>query len=260
MGALRVLNVVAVGLTLGAGVGAVFDLVDDGGFGMTSALTTFAVGTAWAALLRARKRVWSKRVPIGWPMSLLLAPLNAALAAGFLFGRLGHTTGFDLREAVTAAIAGATVGAVIWAPGLGLTLGFFGLPIHYARQLAERGLAGEEKGEKIVGLVCGAAGLTAMGLELERHGARDVPVLAMAALGLGTGVLATLLAWWREGRRRSFVARAEAGEIPGFRVEATPAGKALMRVSSSGDGYRVADFEEQVAELGEEGAVMRVRA
>ena len=45
----------------------------------------------------------------------------------------------------------------------------------------------------------------------------------------------------------------------GFRVDATPEGKALVRVSSFGQGYRVADFSEEVFLLDESGEATESR-
>ena len=47
--------------------------------------------------------------------------------------------------------------------------------------------------------------------------------------------------------------------MSGFRVEEVPEGKVLVRVSTLGQGgaYRVADFEEEVFALDQEGAATK---
>jgi hypothetical protein len=77
----------------------------------------------------------------------------------------------------------------------------------------------------------------------------SLETIALGVLGGTLGAAAAILAWAREDRRRAFVARAEAGREAGYRVEPTPEGKVLLRLTSQGEGYRVADFEERV-ELG----------
>jgi hypothetical protein len=128
----------------------------------------------------------------------------------------------------------------------------FGLPIASAQNHARKGLAGEERGERIVGVACLVMGLLAAALAWTSLPVNEegmwLPRL-LAVLGALGGGTAAVLARAREGRRRKFVARAEAGEVPGYRIEATEEGKVLIRVVSQGEGYRVADFEEEVFEL-----------
>ncbi len=79
----------------------------------------------------------------------------------------------------------------------------------------------------------------------------------LGLLGLLAGASSTGLALAREARRRTFVADAEAGKVPGYRIEPTAEGKVLVRIVAQGKGYRVADFEEEVFELDAEGEAMR---
>jgi hypothetical protein len=150
---------------------------------------------------------------------------------------------------------------MLWAPGLLLVLLLFGLPIAHARKLARQGLVGEDRGERFVGLTClvlaGLAALLARGpMHLDM-----VLFYAFAVLAAVTGAAAAWIAARREARRRRFVARVEAEEVPGFRVEARPIGKMLVRVEPRIETYRVAPQpDEELFELDAEGRVTSVMA
>lgn len=99
----------------------------------------------------------------------------------------------------------------------------FGLPIARAQRLAGKGLAGEERGEWIVGLACMGMSLVALALAGGGHAPPDVDAGKLitqwfAAAGLLTGGAAAALAGARARRRRQFVADAAAGKITGYRV------------------------------------------
>jgi hypothetical protein len=168
----------------------------------------------------------------------------------------------DLGKFMLAALLGATFGAIVWIPALLVTLALFGLPIASAQRLAKKGLAGEERGELIVGLVCAVISL--VGLVISFDGAHfpglgpllEAPRL-FSLLGLVAGLATTIIAQARAARRRAFVTRAEAGNAPGYRIDTTDEGKVLVRIVAQGKGYRVADFEEEVFELDAEGEATR---
>jgi hypothetical protein len=88
----------------------------------------------------------------------------------------------------------------------------------------------------------------------------QVVLWGTASVAFVAGGVAAALAHARERRRRDFVARAEAGDVKGFRVDASAEGKVLVRVTSQGEGYRVADFQEEVFLLDEEGRATKARA
>ena len=161
------------------------------------------------------------------------------------------------------ALVGATWGAGVWIPALLTTLIAFGAPIAWAQHRAEKGLTGEERGEAVIGLVsCGIAVLSlfVMGAAVapSHHATEGVPVFMLFALvGLITGALATTFAVRRDAVRRNFVQKVEEGAVRGYRVDTTDQGKVLVRVTSMGTGYRVANFEEPLAELDEEGEARR---
>ncbi|MFT3766790.1 MAG: hypothetical protein QM820_14935 [Minicystis sp.] len=261
---LQLLNVVAVGCALAAIASALLAMVFDSRWpiALITALPTWLVGTAWAALLRWRKTVGRSTLRLGWVASLPLAMLNASLAGGFLAA--SQTYHSYLSEFLIGAVAGPLVGVIIWLPALIATLVCFGVPIARAQRLAEKGLAGEERGEWMVGLTCVV--MSSLGLLLSyqiplrsyvRHHAWHelgrIVTPSLALLGLLTGGAAAALALARETRRRRFVEDAESGKIAGYRVDPTEEGKVLVRVVSQGKGYRVADFEEEVYALDAEG-------
>ena len=100
----------------------------------------------------------------------------------------------------------------------------------------------------------GEPGPQAFGTRREGLVAAGLVFMRIAAvLGAVVGGTAAVLANMRERSRKLFVESAEQGKIPGVRVDATPEGKALVRVSSLGQGYRVSDFTQEVFLLDEEG-------
>jgi hypothetical protein len=252
-----VLNVAAVGLALAAVVAAVFGAGGDPKAPAATGLPTLVVGTLWALLLRWPRTIKNTSFRVGWVTSVPLAALNGGVACALV---MADGNSFP---ALAAFIAGATFGAMVWLPALLLTLLCFGLPIASAQRLAARGLAGEERGERIVGLACTAMSALALaGATFEPtwpHRPFLPLIYGLALLGLLTGGAAFFLAHAREVRRRRFVARAEAGEVQGYRVDPTEEGKVLVRIVSQGEGYRVADFEEEVFDLGAEGEATRPR-
>jgi hypothetical protein len=261
------LNVAAVGLTLAAGTSAVFGALLHGSseVAFATAVPTWILGTVWAWLLRRPRTVGRSPIRLGWVLSIPLAMLNSALAAGWLFGSARDGLGF-----LVGAFAGATFGAIFWIPALVATLLCFGVPIAWAQRLAAKGLAGEERGEWIVGLACAVIGLGSVALAVAVHWSvlvepwrSSTPALwvtaVLGAVGAMAGGTAAALAIAREMRRRTFVAGVEAGTIHGYRIDPTDEGMVLVRVVSQGGGYRVADFEEDVFELDAFGNAMRAK-
>lgn len=264
--ALRVLNVAAVGFALAAATSGVFACLfhRPNLTAFVTALPTWIIGTLWALVLRWPKTIGQSSFRWGWAASVPLAILNASVAAGLLFAL--DTSMPDASRFVLGALLGATIGALAWVPALITTLVCFGIPIASAQRLAQKGLAGEERGEWMVGIACVV--MSVLGLLLS-FGARvphwdHAPGLwlsrAFAMLGILGGGAATLFARAREARRRRFVADAEAGKAPGYRIDETDEGKVLVRIVSQGEGYRVADFEEELFELDAEGAATRPKA
>lgn len=270
---LHALNVASVGLALAAVTSAVFARLwgwseQSGAMGVIVGLPTLIFGTLWAELLRGRATVGQSRLRWGWVASLPLAILNGAAACGLLMISDGLTDGRDpLTKFLLGAVLGSTVGAIFWVPGLILTLAFFGIPIAWSQRLAEKGLAGEERGELVVGVtttILATLALLTTWLNGRMPTEGDVGVYVGHALfwlyglgGLATGASAAALALRREARRRRFVKEVEAGNVTGFRVDEAPEGKVLVRVTSMGEGYRVANFEEAVFALDEEGEAKR---
>lgn len=263
--ALKILNVGAVGLALAAVTSAVLTGMLHEPAGATSLATgipTLLVGSLWAWALRRPGTVRNTSFRWGWVASMPLAMLNGALASGALMGFAGPQV--DMERFFLGAFLGATVGSLIWFPALVGTLICFGVPIAWGQRLAKQGLAGEERGEWIVGLICLVMSLLGLFLSFEAYGAIAARDLVGVWMTRGFGVLGALaaatstgLAFAREARRRRFVADAEAGQVPGYRIEPTDEGKVLIRVVSRGEGYRVADFEEEVFELDAQGQATR---
>jgi hypothetical protein len=268
---LRALNVVAVAASLAACTSAVFMRLDPPSWAwvVVAGVPTFVVGGAWAALLRWQKATRSG-LRYGWLLSVPLAMLNAALAGGLycmtvpLFRAEDDNTG----SFFTGALLGATFGVMFWLPSLLAVLTAFGLPIARAQRLAQKGLAGEERGELLVGGVSIVLSTVALILSRLQHLARThdyelagwshfapagVPLFyAFFATAIACGSASIAIATMRERRRRRFVERVERSEEPGYRVEPTTLGKVLVRVAPV-TSYRVADRAEELFELDDEG-------
>jgi hypothetical protein len=265
---LRNLNVLAVGVSLAAITATVF-----GGMYTTSFLDTIlatgtptlAIGALWAMLLRYPKTLGKTRLRAGWLLSVPLAALNGAcaVAATFIFtGGKSPWIGF---------LVGGSLGIIVWGPALLLTLLFFGLPIHLGQKMAAKGLAGEDRGEFLVGFAALLVSAMALTVTLVlasgwahtfvsfRHPQSEFD-LALALLrvcacaGIALGGAAATLAVKRLTQRNAFVRAVESGSVAGYRVEATDEGKVLLRVHSQGQGsYRITDVQEELVALDEVG-------
>ncbi len=264
------------GLSIAAATGAAFAHLFGGmTHGLIAGLPTLAVGLVWGVLLRIRATVGRSRIRWGWLASLPLAAANGGLAAALLFA-IEERSGHLLMRIAAGAFLGVTFGAIFWVPGLLATLAFFGLPVARAQGLAEQGLAGEERGERVVGvasaILAGAGLLGAVtgpwrtppahheewlraSYPLESAGA--ILIYACALLGIAAGLGAVTLATARARSRRRFVDAVEAGEVDGYRVDAAATGKVLVRVAVSGEGYRVADVEEEIVAIDDAGEAIR---
>jgi len=243
------LNVGAVGLAIAAMTTAAFTLGDPehGNWAIIVGIPSLLVGTLWATMLRRRETIGPKRIPVGWVLSVPLAAFNGSLACAMLFTMQEPR----LFSFIGGAILGATFGVLLWAPGLLLVLMVFGVPIAHARHLAQRGLASEDRGERFVGLACAVIAVTTLAVS---HASLPFAVLAAAS-----GIAAAWIALRREARRRRFVARVEADEVPGFRVDWRTSGKMLVRVEPHVETYRIAPQpDEELIELDADGRAMRM--
>jgi hypothetical protein len=267
---LRGLNVAGVGLSLAALTSLVFGyMLRDFSFGgptLVTGLPTLLLGTLWAMLLRWRVEVnvGSRKIRAGWLLSIPLAAANGGLAAAILMASEGHTVSNIAEKLLGGVFLGVTFGAIVWIPALAITLLLFGLPIARAQRFAKQGLSGEERGERTVGatnlilsllVFLGIAVAPASGKSDLTAMAGFWTLVAMAAGGLLTGSAAAALAQIRGRDRARFVAAVEGGQVQGFRVDPTPEGKVLLRVSSEGEGYRAAEFDEELYALDAEGNV-----
>jgi len=252
---LAILNVIAVGAALAAFMGSILAICLGHGIATVASLTlpTAAAGTLWALLLRARSTVGGTRLRWGWLASLPIAYLNSVVAIYFSIGR--EISAGSEPEILGRFFGSAFLGifaAIAWGPALLVTLTCFGVPIAWAERLGKEGLAGMERGEALVGGACLALSGVAFGIASYAATRAVAPIVGapllygFAALGVATGGTALLLSLLRERRRRVFLGDTEAGRIPGYRVEPTAAGKRLLRVTSQGEGYRVADLEEEL--------------
>lgn len=251
----------AIGFALAAITAALFTALFNARRDATALFTgapTLLFGSVWALLLRWRRTVAGGKVRVGWLASIPLAMLNSAVAAGLMLATLDHGSR-PIVNFVMGMLAGATMGVIFWGPALVATLVCFGIPIAWGQLQASKGLAGQERGDGIVGLtsasIAGFAGLLSVARHLQHSSVGFT--LALSACGVTLGTLAALLAWRRARQRREFVSAVEEGRVPSFRVEPSDEGKVLVRIVSHGEGYRVADFAEEVARLDAGGEVTR---
>lgn len=259
------LSGIAVAFALAAATSTVFSAIfSSTSYAWFTIPPTVLVALIWVRVLRIPGTVGKTKFRKSWLLSIPLAALNSSLASVLLFAlQMGNR---KWHELIGAALAGATVGAIFWIPALFFTLLCFGSPIAWAQRLAQKGLAGEERGEAIVGgasagIAIGALIATAMH---ENPPAMDplassgyLLTIVSAVTAAIVGIFALLVAREREAQRRNFVADVEAGKVPKFRVDTTPEGKVLVRVVSQENSYRVGDYEEEVAALNREGEVVR---
>lgn len=243
---LAILNVLAVGGSLGAFVGGLLARILHVGTTAGIVFPTFIAGVLWTTLLRWPRTVGTSGIRWGWLASVPIAYVNCAVAIAFSVSQDDA-----LVKRVLGSLGLALFGTIVWAPALWLTLLCFGVPLAWAERLAKQGLAGSERGEVCVGAISATlcfAAVWIVPIALPVAGPDDVAAFIgpFAVAGALCGGLGAVLATLRGVRRRVFVANAEAGRVPGYRVEPTPAGKRLLRVTSHGRGYRVADDEEEL--------------
>jgi hypothetical protein len=264
--AFRVLNTLAVASAMMAPTGLMLEYlfaspVSQPPTSGRAVLSSVVVGLLWARLLRSQRRVTRWNIQIGWAMSPVFAVLNGALIGPVLFARAPvHTFAEKLVLTLRGCLAGAIFSPVVSLPALLVALVCSGYPIARAERLSARGLAGEEQGERAVGLIAAGLGvLSTLSLRGLFHLPADLRLLleGFSLLAFLTGTCAALLSTVRAGRRRAFVAHAEAGRVPGYRVETAPEGKVLVRVETSGDVYRGSEHFEAVVELDHNGETKR---
>ncbi len=251
------LNVGAVGLSLAASTTAIMAPILGGdGVALHIGVPTLVAGVGWAARLRWRATVGRSSVRWGWLLSVPIAAINGGVCCVLTMVSSGSVT---LESLFGGALLGATLGAIIWLPALFATLLLFGTPIARAQSLAKKGLAGEERGERIVGLACALVAIGAMVVAGWSPRPAGALFWVLSIGGLSLGVFAAALAYLRERERKRFVEATEAGNVSGYRVEASPEGKVLLRVAEN-VGYRVSDFAEEVYQLDERGAATKATA
>lgn len=268
--AVRALNIAAVGLALSAAAGALLEVLTDWWDGIVLP-STLIVGMIWAWTLRFPNTVGTSRLRWGWLLSIPLAALNGALTGGLfeVYQWAAYRGSAGLWELPERFVMGAVGGVIevwfLWGSSLLLMLVCFGPPIAFSQRLAQSGRSGEERGELVIALFCTLVGVASLlGISLV-HPANPMDfsragnwLVAVSDIIAGSSVILLLVA--RERGRNAFVKRAEAGELSGFRVDPSPEGRVLVRVGCRGEGYRVADFTEEVFLLDEEGRATQARA
>ena len=260
VGVIGWLNVAAFSFLLSAGIGTAFSTVRpgpglDGPFAQICALVTLALGPFWAVAMRAFPIAFGKGAWRGWLVCCALALVNAGIAGAtylaLINAHASHPIGDVFASALMGGFLAVTFGVVFWGPALVATTLMVGLPTAWAKRLTRRGLAGEERGEWILGTLfvalCLVVGIASPSLATQRH----PTFLPLAVAASVTGASAALLAIARELRRRRFVRDAELGKIPGYRVTQSQEGRVLVRVASVGSAYRASDIAEEMFALEE---------
>lgn len=260
------INIAAVGLAMASLTAMMFSMVwsSRADIPLITGLPTLLWGVLWARVLRWEKTVPGTPMRWGWLLSILLAALNGGTALGLMIAKSGNSSPLEtVWKFFGGMLLGMTFGAIAWIPGLLAVLALFGVPIAWAQKQAARGLEGQERGEGVVGAASAALSALALLLSLKvmtLSGATGLHVMlmqALGAMGMLLGGTAMVTARERHLERQRFVDAVERGEVEHFRVDATDEGKVLVRVVSQGQGYRVRDYEEEIAALDASGAVTR---
>lgn len=220
-----------------------------------------AIVAAWSLAaslsLRGRSRIGKSVLRWGWLgfLALFMAAC-AVLAVASDQSRLG------VAPPVAAVVLSAFGAAMFGGVAALVPLGFLGLPIAHAQALARKGLAGEERGERLVAI--GAALASAMiGVQLmlsraDQFGQSELLPIVPTEMSILLGLAAAFLARGRERSRAVFVREVEAGRVEGYRVDLTAKGKVLVRViaPTHPDPYRDAERHDALIELDEQGAAL----
>jgi hypothetical protein len=257
----RVLTTVAVGCSL-AQPEFYPSLADSGryyGAVFVRGLSAAMLGMAGVALLRPEDagagRFWRRCL---WLLPLVLVHATVASWASISAGRLPMWQ--DAWAAAQTAIPPS-----YWWPALLYPIVFYAIPMVWSHGLAKNGLASAERGDKVVAVAAIAASLFSWVMlpvvagdflcesffawsksfcEVEWEGVAGAAFLdSLTIVGLLAGTAAFVLVLVRASKRRAFMKRAEAGQMPGYRVEARGKGKALLRMVERGDAYRAGDEE-----------------
>jgi hypothetical protein len=232
--AVRALNVACVAASVAAIASAGMMVVTDHGSWWLASfvgIPTVVVATAWATVMRSNRVSPIGGLRWGWVAAAPLALLDMEIQAAQL----------DVPSLAERLLLGATYGALLWVPGMLLVLGAYGVPMARAQRLGKLGLDEGERGETFVALV--SAGIAAAafviadtvnGHVVELGDPRFLGVSnegffdGLAGASILCGAAAAALAALRRDTRRRFLARAEAGQERGFRVEMTSRGKVLV--------------------------------
>jgi hypothetical protein len=250
---LRLLNHAALGLALGATAAVVLGLLQPSL--MSCALPTTVLGALVSIVVRSQKPAEDERVRSFYWAALFAAADAAVSGAIELQGEAEPFGGHGPALRITfldGAFLGVVYGFPIWISMLGAALVVFGFPILWARHLEKSGLAGEERGETIVGSVCAIVSVMTLASCVAAHPLENREVLVpmvLAAGGLLAGGAAALAAVVRDTERRRFLDRAASGDAPGYLVETRRGSKVLLRVAPSSTAYRGTDVEEVVFEV-----------
>ncbi len=265
IGVIGMLNVPAISFVLSAGIGTAFS---DTHFGLghrtwfadACALVTLAMGPLWAIAMRVFPIAFQKKAWRGWLVCLGLAMANAGVAGAVYLSVENSRPGEGLASIFMIALIGSvyatTLGVALWGPALLITTLLVGLPTAWAKRLARRGLAGEERGEWILGILFAALALVVGLVNNSVRGAHHPAFNVLAILAFLSGAIAAFLAIARELTRRHFVRQAEEGIMPGYRVTPSREGKVLVRVASHGTAYRATEHQEAICAVDAEGAVV----
>jgi hypothetical protein len=180
----------------------------------------------------------SAELPGPFRRTRLLAPLGT-VAVGFSLA--GLVAGRSDAPFLVAGLALA-ITAIAWA-------GILMRSQRKKNRVETQRLDGVERVGRAVGIAAVVASILGLALQLGRSAADSQPlpgapiVRALAIVGILAGAAAVAIVQVRRSRRRAFVARVEAGEVPGYQVASRGERKALLRLVPQKEGYRVADQE-----------------
>jgi hypothetical protein len=240
-------NAILVGLALGAATGTVVALVApnefDEQFATVCAASTGVHAWIWWRFLM-RYSTFAPRMCIS--AALAASSAGAAFSLATLYGNLNSQPPKTIAALIATIpsqyLTGATVGALIWVPALGVSLVLF---THALRQhaIAKSGDRGSrDTADQATATTCywlSGMALLVAGFRWDLGGAIALP-LVLGLSGLIGGVLNALSAAKRPRIRQVFIGEVCAGMYPQLTYQSSDSGDVIAYRALEGGAYRQA--------------------
>jgi hypothetical protein len=248
--ATRKQHAILVGVSLAAITGAIACLL---GTRKTSFL-----GTACATSTMLFAWIWWRRMFVNttfWPklfISTALAASNAGTALVLVGLFKSDLDNVDTFSAIAFGLAaGATLGALIWAPALALTFAIFGYAIVQHTRAQDGNRDRLDYANQVTATTClvlSSFALVLLALAWER-GLDLVLPITLALSAMGAGLWGALNAAARTGTRQVFVCDVRKGNYPHLTYQATDTGGVILQRATEGSAYRQAEVARVIVRL-----------